>query len=242
MKLGAYSLQDAIEIKNRVLGNNVNKTGINDKRMLPKMYYVQLTEDLDAADSNTEYTQAEAVVLRYELNSADGEALNVETLDMVVTDEDKDFNKITVTNRSGSSLSSGALIFVIKWRSEYVPVSLSGASGSSTAACPCECLSNGDIIVNSNETTSQWRVQMPSVRQDETNGTAVFPAGTYTVVWDGTNGYWVKDIGDDLTAEYNDGSDATSASTLSGELIFRDNDSSYTTLKLTITATIPAPP
>lgn len=242
MKYGVYTQEDAIAIKNRVLGSTKNVLGNGESRPLPKMYYVQLTEALEAAGSNTEYTQAEAVVLRYELNSADGGALNAETLDMVVTDSDKDFNKITVTNRSGSSLSSGALLFVIKWRSEYVPVSLSGASGSSTSACPCECLDNGDIIVNSNETTSQWRVQMPTVRQSETNGTAVFPAGTYTVTWDSGNSYWVKDIGDDLTAEYNDGSDATSASTLSGELIFRDNDSSYTTLKLTITATIPAPP
>jgi hypothetical protein len=241
MTLGAFKYEDAVEIKQRVLGSTSNMFPEDTPLSLPDMYYVELIEDLPASTGNSEFTQAEAVVLRYELNSADGQSINAETLDMVVTDTSVDFNKITVTNRTGSALSSGDLIFVIKWRSEYVPVSLSSGSGGGEGNCPCECLEEGTITLDGDDTVSQWRVQMPTVRQDETNGDVIFPAGTYTLTWNATEEYWEKDIGDDLTAEYNDGSDATSASTLSGSLIFRKNDSSYTTLKLTITATIPAP-
>ena len=94
----------------------------------------------------------------------------------------------------------------------------SGDTTSSSSGCPCVCIDTGDIVVNGIVTTSQWSITMANEPFKGAFGTIVFPAGVYVVVWDTEAEKWTLDIGDTLTATYNDGSDATADTTMDGTL------------------------
>lgn len=113
------------------------------------------------------------------------------------------------------------------------------ASGGSGSGCTCRCIENGDIVVETVTTTSHWQVSLPSVQLNDTFGYATWPGGLVDLYYDEGDGFWSLDIGDDMTATYNSGNDATSDSTLSGTITFKKDDSGYTTVNITLTATIP---
>jgi hypothetical protein len=149
--------------------------------------------------------------------------------------------ELEITNVLEVEFEEGTQFLAAKGASgRIIAISASGGGGAG-GACPCSCISAGDVTVDGYESTSQWKSVFPTVEQVETYGVAVFPGGVHTMTLDIAEGYWIKDIGDDLTARYNDGSDATGDSTLAGTLILRKDESGFSTCKLTITATIPAP-
>lgn len=115
-----------------------------------------------------------------------------------------------------------------------------GGGGSATNTCPCTCIDEGDLTLDGIQTTTKWRVTLSTVVETQANGSITFPAGTYTVTWDNVLGYWVVNVGDVLTAAYTSGNDATSATTMDADLIFRKNSGGYVTLTLSITGTVPA--
>lgn len=108
VSIGAYTPEDAREIKQKVLGTNRNVPSTISHTSKNKLgwHYGILKEDLDpVCDSLTEYTQATASVLMY-TESADN--LDLEE----VTEED---TFITLTNRSPYlSLATGDLV-LFRW-------------------------------------------------------------------------------------------------------------------------------
>jgi hypothetical protein len=84
--------------------------------------------------------------------------------------------------------------------------------------CPCVCIENGDAVVNGITTTSVWTVAMKQEKFKSGYGTILFPAGTYDIVLNDAGDKWELDIGDVLTATYNDGSSATADTTMDGAL------------------------
>lgn len=115
----------------------------------------------------------------------------------------------------------------------------SGGGSSSSSGCPCTCISAGDIIVNGVETSSKWTVPMTEQAFSQTNGWIIFPAGSYTIVWDTGTSTWTLDIGSYLTSFYNNGTSATSATTMDGTLTMEWIIGSAPTLKLCVTGTVP---
>jgi hypothetical protein len=88
----------------------------------------------------------------------------------------------------------------------------------SPAECPCVCIENGDAVVNGITTTSRWSIAMKQEKFKSGYGTIIFPAGSYSVVLNDAGNKWELDIGDVLTATYNDGSSATEDTTMDGTL------------------------
>lgn len=123
---------------------------------------------------------------------------------------------------------------------QVTPIPSSGAAGSA-GSCPCACIEDGDIVVGGIITSSVWTVPMPATRFVQTNGTITFPAGTYTLTYDSGTGTWTLDIGAFLTATYNDGSSATSATTMDGTLTMTWAGAEAE-IKLCVDGTVPAPP
>ena len=89
-------------------------------------------------------------------------------------------------------------------------------------------------------TSSQWSVTLPQVHIDQTHGRITLAAGTYVIVYDSGSGTWVLDIGDVLSAAYNDGSDATEDTTLDGTITMAWGGSTAS-ISVCIDGTIPAP-
>jgi hypothetical protein len=103
-----------------------------------------------------------------------------------------------------------------------IPV-VSKATGAEAEAgisgeCPCVCIESGDAIVNGITTTSRWSIAMKQETFKSGYGTIIFPAGTYAVVLNEAGTKWELDIGDVLTANYDDGSTATEDTTMDGTL------------------------
>lgn len=118
----------------------------------------------------------------------------------------------------------------------------SGSSAGNNAPCPCNCLETGDILVNGIETTSRWRVSLPIVKFDQANGEIRLAAGDYLLEWDSGVSMWVLDIGDSLTAVYNDGTDATADTTMDGEITLEwASLTDQPELKVCVTGTVPVP-
>lgn len=116
----------------------------------------------------------------------------------------------------------------------------SGSGSGSGSGCPCTCIEDGDIEVEGIITTSIWTVAMSAVRFVQAEGTITFPAGTYTLTWDSGTSTWTLDIGGDLTAAYNDDSDATADVTMDGTLTMSWTGG-VAEIKLCVDGTIPAP-
>ena len=125
-------------------------------------------------------------------------------------------------------------------------LAVSGGSGgndtaSSSNACGCFCIEEGDITVGSIVTTSQWYVVMPEVVFEQANGTITFPSGSYLLTYASVAGLWTLDIGAYLTSAYNDGHSATSATTMDGTLAM-EWGASVSKVNLCVDGTVPAHP
>ena len=207
--IGGFSLEDAQQIHRLVLGKSaVQKPSTGKSTVFNRAYYARLTADLPAAtDPLTGYTQAEATVLRYLGTSID-------SLDMEETTE-----TIIVTNRSTSySASENDVIQVDRLGSEWAPKHASGGTNSPGDECGCECIENGDLILNGTDVALQYIVSLPELIWKQQYGTIKLPAGDYTLTWNPGRQLWVLDIGDLLIATFNDGSDATNLTTMDGEI------------------------
>ena len=91
--------------------------------------------------------------------------------------------------------------------------------GTSTDPCPCTCVDQGDAIVNEIETTLRFTIKMTKAEVfNQEFGSITLPAGDYMVTLDTMTDIWSLDIGDDLTAKYTSGADATADTTMDGEL------------------------
>jgi len=119
-----------------------------------------------------------------------------------------------------------------------------GGAGGPGTGCGCNCLDNGDILVNGYEMSSAEVVGFNEPQEfPGTNGTIILPAGTYTMTWDSGAGKWILDVGAYLIATYNDGSSATSATTMDGELTMEwASAGSDPIVKLCITGSVSAKP
>ncbi len=115
-----------------------------------------------------------------------------------------------------------------------------GSTTTTSTGCGCSCIENGDIEVNGIITTSLWSITVPKVTVDQTYGRITLPSGTYVVEYDSGSNTWTLDIGDNLTASYNDGTDATDDSTLDGTITMTWG-SSAASISVCIDGTVPAP-
>lgn len=130
-------------------------------------------------------------------------------------------------------------------RRQSRPIVYGGGGGSTTttstsSGCGCSCIENGDIEVNGIITSSLWSVTLPTVIVDQTHGRITLPSGTYVIEYDSGSNTWTLDIGDNLTASYNDGTDATDDSTLDGTITMTWG-SSAASISVCIDGTVPAP-
>ena len=231
--IGGFTLEDASEIHRRVLGKSLSqKLSKGKPTVFNRAYYARLTADLPAAtDPLTGYTQAEATVLRYLSTSVD-------SLDMEETTE-----TIVITNRSTSySASENDVIQVDRLGSEWAPKHASGGSNNSGNECGCQCLENGNLIVNGIETTRLMCINFSALAFEQNFGSIVLPAGRYCLNWNAGSQTWVLDIGDSLTAMYTDGSDATSATVMDGTITLTFPASGRPTLSVCVTGTVPENP
>lgn len=122
----------------------------------------------------------------------------------------------------------------------------SGSGGSSsTGTCPCTCLENGD--------ETRYSVAVPSrmvvtLQREEvfvkTHGKIKHsPAVVTTILQPGEPCVWLADTGDSLTAVYNDGTDATAATTMDAEVrVEWSGPGTVAKLKLCVTGDVPEPP
>lgn len=126
---------------------------------------------------------------------------------------------------------------------KIVPVTSvpSSSGGTTTESCPCTCLSHGDMLIAGIETTSRWTIKMGAEVFRQANGYISFPAGEYGVIWNVGAGKWLLDIGSLLSSSYLDGSDATAATTMDGELTMEWDGYGSPQVKLCVTGTVPAP-
>lgn len=115
----------------------------------------------------------------------------------------------------------------------------SGTGTSGTGGCPCECISSGDIIHNGVETSSKQTLTLVAQSFRGANGTISLPSGTYVLTYNSTTSKWELDIGDLLTATYNDGTSATSATTMDGTLIMTVGVGVQPELELCVTGDVP---
>jgi hypothetical protein len=127
-------------------------------------------------------------------------------------------------------------------RGAYIPLAASITNSTTGGgSCPCTCIEDGDIEVQGIITTSEWSVTMPEVRFSQVNGTIIFPAGSYTLTYSSISETWTLDIGDDLTAEYNSGGDATADTTMDGTLVMSWSGG-VAEINLCVDGTVPVDP
>jgi hypothetical protein len=214
-RFGVFSIEDAREIHRKVFGQQPTSSPENIQRRYTTsadMYYVKMLADLPAATNpETGYTQADGLIVRYKIPAED-------TLDREVAPDTAE-NREKITNRSTSfSAKTGDYIWVKRAGSEYIPLHSGGGQNSPSDVCPCECFDNGDMILHGIETFDEWRVSLGEQRWPQQYGVIVLPPIDFDVVWDPIRQMWVFDIGDYLEAEYPDGSDATTATVMDGEI------------------------
>lgn len=129
-------------------------------------------------------------------------------------------------------------------RRQSRPIVYGGGGGggtTSSSGCACSCIDNGDIEVNGIITSSRWSVTVPKVTVDQTYGSITLPAGTYVIEYDTGSNTWILDVGDQLSAAYNNGDDATEDATLDGTITMSWG-SSAATISVCIDGTVPEPP
>ncbi len=139
IRLGGYTVDDATEIKRRVLGLANSQKMLDGKKQLTvqnQQYYVKLLEPLDAATNpETGYTQANARILRY-VQPVDPNSLDMEEAVDVGT-------VLKITNRYSSfSANIGDLLLVIRNVSEWSPVNATGGT-TMKHGLVTECLGGG---------------------------------------------------------------------------------------------------
>ena len=215
-RIGVFSPEDAALIHQKVLGRSSEQPDLNIARKYSTRsfnYYVKMLENLAAAtDPETGYSQAEGLVVRYV------QPISATSLDRQPA-EDIAENRILITNRSTSfSAGVGDYIWVQDMGSEYAPMHSGGGQNSAGDECGCDCIDNGNLIVNGVDVTIQYTVSLPELTWKQQYGTIKLPAGEYTLTWNPTRQLWVLDIGDDLIATFSDGSDATNLTTMDGEI------------------------
>lgn len=124
-----------------------------------------------------------------------------------------------------------------------LPLSItSGGGGGGGGGCGCTCIDRGDITVDGVETTSLWSVYLSEIRDKQTYGDIILPAGYYELEYDEGGNYWFLNVGDLLIAQYSSGADATAAVTMDGTLTFYKSNGGRTKLILQITGTVPQDP
>jgi hypothetical protein len=108
------------------------------------------------------------------------------------------------------------------------------SSSSSSGACPCSCISEGDIEVGGIITASRWSITFRGLTFKVPNGEVTFEAGTYVVQREEGDSNWHLDIGDHLSAKYTSGSSATADAVLEGLLTMTYTPGSKPQVKLCI--------
>lgn len=150
---------------------------------------------------------------------------------------------IVVTNRSTNySAQSGDVIQVDRLGSEWAPKHASGGANNSGDNCGCSCIEDGDLVVNDIDTTRVMCVAFNTLVFNQTNGSIKLPAGDYCLVWSSATQSWVLDVGDNLEANYLDGSDATSNTIMDGSITLTFPSSGMSTLSVCVTGTVPVKP
>lgn len=115
-----------------------------------------------------------------------------------------------------------------------------GGGGTSTDPCPCNCVDQGDAIVNEIETTLRFTIKMTKAEVfNQEFGSITLPAGDYMVTLDTMTDIWSLDVGDDLTAKYTSGADATADTTMDGELTMGFDDDGIPYVKLCVDGEVP---
>lgn len=234
-RFGVFSIEDAREIHRKVLGQQPTSSPENIQRRhttSADMYYVKMLADLPAATNpETGYTQADGLIVRYKIPAED-------TLDREVAPDTAE-NREKITNRSTSfSAKTGDYIWVKRAGSEYIPLHSGGGQNSPSDSCGCDCEPAGDLTVNGIETTQLMCVKFPELTFEQTYGIITLPAGTYCLVWSYASQTWVLDIGDDLTATYLDGSDATAATLMDGTITLTFPATGIPTLSICVTGDV----
>jgi hypothetical protein len=124
-----------------------------------------------------------------------------------------------IYNALDMDIDEGTYFLAINTRHGML-IAVGGGGGSSGGAgsCPCDCIDEGDAIVNGMVTSSRWSIKMKQEIFRGEFGDIIFPGGGYTVVLNDDMTEWTLDIGDVLTAVYIDGSSATAETTMDGTL------------------------
>lgn len=234
--LGGYQYDIAKKIYERVLGQSSSQKSVDVSRQQTvhnDSYYVLLIEDLAAATNElTGYSQASARILRYDAT------FNPSSLDMEEAGTSP-YSIVTVTNRNVNfSAAAGDLLFIIRSGAEWVPAPSGGGGSTVSPNSCCGCIDNGNIIVDSIETSSKMNVSLNDVYLYQSNGYIKLPAGVYELIYSSGSGTWTLDVGDFLVAFYNDGSSATSATTMDATLTFDNAVGGKSQLQLCITGTV----
>ncbi len=231
---GGYTPERAEHISRSVdwlmNGTGPDGKGRPDDTSLPgNARWVRLLEPLAKA-TNSLTGQAEAE-FRFMTD-----ALNVNNRDIEESDS-SDPDGVVVNRSTDYEAGLNEIILVIPiegTEDEWAPVAAS-ASGPTlvTGSCDCSCIEDGDIVVDTHTTTSQWAVSLAEIIVQETHGRVILPANEHLLTWNSGAGYWQKNIGSELLGEYNDDSPYTFPSTPSPAYIrFDNNDSGYMTLKI----------
>ena len=158
--LGGFTYDDARKIYERVLGQSFKQHSTQQPRLQAAnedSYYVLLLTDLSAATNpTTGYSQATARVLTYDYS-------NGVSLDMYEAGTSAPY-VMTVTNRNTNfSAAAGDLLFIIRSGAEWVPAPSGGGGSTVSPNSCCGCIDNGNIIVDSIETSSKMNVSLNDV-------------------------------------------------------------------------------
>jgi hypothetical protein len=229
---GAFSYDDALEIKRRVLNSSSSQKPFDEARKMlgqADKYYVRLDQDLaQATNPLTGYTQAEARPVRY--------VPGQDSLDMDIV-EDASNPPIIVTNRSESfSASLGNVIQVHRVNSEWAPIHAAGGGNSAEEKCPCYCLNIGDILVRGEMAPFYYSINVPRLVWELKDVNIVLPTNPALFLsWDESRGLWVVDIGHLLEVYDKGGSEVTSAVSVEGEATITYPESGDPQLRICVT-------
>jgi hypothetical protein len=124
----------------------------------------------------------------------------------------------------------------------HTPIQSTQVSTGSSSDCPCNCIETPNLWVNGVGTTTQWVASVTKEKKWKgENGYISLPAGSYTLTWSAIRSLWVLDIGDLLTARYWDGTNATSDTTMDGEIRMGWTAGAAPYLEICVTGSVPAP-